>query len=42
METNLKSGSVVETNGENFIKSEPTNDKFESDTGNESFNGKYQ
>ena len=41
METNLKSGSAIETNGKYLIKSEPKITTFESGANSdESFNGK--
>ena len=42
METNVNSGSDIEseTNGKDFIKSEPNSNTIESDVNDESFNGK--
>ena len=40
METSVNSGSDIETDGKDFIKSEPNSNTIESDVNDESFNGK--
>ena len=40
METNLNSGSDIETDERAFIKSEPNSNTIESDVNDESFHGK--
>ena len=39
METSVNSGSDIETDGKDFIKSEPNSNTIESDVNDESFNG---
>ena len=40
METSANSGSDIETDGKDFIQSEPNSNTIEFDVNDESFNGK--